>query len=170
MNTPAMARPMPSRRPVVGVMGGHVSDRRAEALAEELGRRIGEAGWFLLNGGRDQGVMAAAARGCRAGGGFSVGIHPGGSETDDVAPDLDLVIRTGMGYGRNHINILSSDVVVALPGGPGTLNEVAYARIHDKPTILLGFDDKDWFQDRVQRADDVDDAMERIRKALGDRA
>lgn len=161
---------MQKRKPVIGVMGGHSSDPEAEAVAEELGRRIGEAGWILLNGGRNQGVMAAAARGCREGGGFSVGIHPGDGNTNDIAPGLDLVIHSGVGFARNHINILSSDVVVALPGGPGTLNEVAYAHIHRKPTVLLGFDDKGWFQDLVQRADDVDDAMDRIRQALGDRA
>ena len=29
---------------------------------------------------------------------------------------------------RNHVNVLSSDVVVALPGGPGTLSELRLAR------------------------------------------
>ena len=38
---------------------------------------------------------------------------------------------------RNHINILSSDVVVALPGGAGTLSEVQLANIYRKPTIAF---------------------------------
>ncbi|MFP4388111.1 MAG: DNA-binding protein, partial [Desulfococcaceae bacterium] len=32
-------------------------------IAERLGRRIAEAGWVLLNGGRNAGVMAASAKG-----------------------------------------------------------------------------------------------------------
>jgi hypothetical protein len=36
---------------------------------------------------------------------------------------------------RNHINVLSSDVVVALPGGAGTASEVALALRYDRPAI-----------------------------------
>ena len=36
---------------------------------------------------------------------------------------------------RNHINILSSDVVLALPGGPGTLSEVELAVIYQTPCL-----------------------------------
>ena len=38
---------------------------------------------------------------------------------------------------RNHINILSSDAVVALPGGPGTLSEVQLAVAYGKPCIAF---------------------------------
>ncbi len=36
---------------------------------------------------------------------------------------------------RNHINVLSSDVIVALPGGHGTRNEVALAVRYKRPVI-----------------------------------
>jgi RimJ/RimL family protein N-acetyltransferase len=43
---------------------------------------------------------------------------------------------------RNHINVLSADLVVALPGGAGTHAEIQLARKYGKPVILfVGPDD-----------------------------
>lgn len=147
------------RTPVIGVMGGHVATPETEALAEELGAAIARKGWILLNGGRNEGVMAASARGASREGGFTVGVHPGHRESMDVAPHLDLVIFTSIGFARNAINAQSSSVLIALPGAAGTLNEVAFAETFRVPTILLRFDDKGWFGDRVRRAGSVDEAI-----------
>jgi hypothetical protein len=38
---------------------------------------------------------------------------------------------------RNHINVLSSDVIVALPGGPGTVSEVDLAKRYQRPVIAF---------------------------------
>jgi len=38
---------------------------------------------------------------------------------------------------RNHINILSADVVVALPGGPGTGSELQLAALYGKPKMAF---------------------------------
>jgi predicted Rossmann-fold nucleotide-binding protein len=38
---------------------------------------------------------------------------------------------------RNHINILTSDVIVALPGDAGTLSEVRLAVRYDRPIIAF---------------------------------
>jgi len=38
---------------------------------------------------------------------------------------------------RNHINVLTSDVVVVLPGGPGTLSEVELAVRYERPVIAF---------------------------------
>lgn len=156
------------RKHVVGVMGGHAHNPEAMALAEEVGRRIAEEGWILLNGGRNQGIMAASAKGCRDAGGFSVGIHPDPphiSGEEDIAPDLDLVIHTGIGYARNAINILSSQAIIVLPGSYGTLSEVTYAQTFKVPTVLLGFEDQGFFP-HVHRSEDVDDAIETVRRIL----
>ncbi len=40
---------------------------------------------------------------------------------------------------RNHINILSADMIVALPGGAGTLSEVRLAQRYRKPLIAWGW-------------------------------
>lgn len=127
------------RKPVIGVMGGGQVDPATLALARELGALIAGRGWVLLNGGRDAGVMAASAAGAKGAGGWVVGVLPD-ANTDRASPDLDLAICTGLGDGRNLINVLSADVVIACHGGAGTLSEVALALKNDKPVILLGFD------------------------------
>lgn len=38
---------------------------------------------------------------------------------------------------RNHINILTSDIIVALPGDAGTLNEVRLAVRYERPVIAF---------------------------------
>ena len=130
---------MHERRPIIGVMGGGSASPEVEETAYRLGGEIARRGWILLNGGRAAGVMDASARGAHEAGGLVVGILP----TRDLAGAsayLDIPIRTGMGDARNAINVLSSDVVIALPGGTGTLSEVALALKNGKPVVLLGFD------------------------------
>jgi predicted Rossmann-fold nucleotide-binding protein len=39
---------------------------------------------------------------------------------------------------RNHINALSGDVLIALPGGAGTVSEVMLAVRYGKPIVLFG--------------------------------
>lgn len=117
-------------------MGGGDEDPAAIQLAERVGELIAERGWVLLNGGRPAGVMQASARGARRAGGFVIGVLPT-RDKGAVAPDLDVAIVTGMGDGRNVINVLSSDVVIALPGGMGTVSEVALAIKSGRPVVLL---------------------------------
>ncbi|MFQ5591331.1 MAG: TIGR00725 family protein [Phycisphaerae bacterium] len=126
------------RSPVVGVMGGAKVGDEITAMARELGELIARRGWVLLNGGRNTGVMAASARGAKNAGGTVIGILPDMS-TRRASPDLDIAIVTGMGDGRNLINVLSSDVVIACAGALGTMSEVVFAAKHGKPVILLGW-------------------------------
>ncbi len=135
-----------TRKPVVGVMGGADVGAEVCALARELGKWIAERGWVLLNGGRDAGVMRASAAGAREADGTVIGILPD-ADTSRAAPDLDYAIVTGMGDARNLINVLTSDVVVACPGGAGTLSEVALALKNGTRVILLGWDAGDAFAD-----------------------
>ncbi len=130
---------------IVGVMGGGATGPAVEALAFELGNRIAKERWILLNGGRAVGVMDASARGAKMAGGFVVGILPD-STTRHASDYLDIPIVTGLGQARNSINILSSDVVVACPGGAGTLCEIALALKNKKPLILLGEHPRDLFK------------------------
>ena len=99
---------------------------------------IARRGWVLLNGGRNKGVMAASARGAKRAGGTVIGILPDKS-AKKASPDLDIAVITGMGDGRNLINVLSSDVVIACPGSLGTMCEVVLALNARKPVILVGW-------------------------------
>jgi uncharacterized protein (TIGR00725 family) len=129
---------------IIGVMGGGTASSDAVAAAYELGRLIARQGWILLNGGRRAGIMDASAKGAADQGGITVGILP--DETDaQVSEHIQLPILTGMGSARNVINVLSSHVVVACPGGAGTISEIALALKYGKTVILLNFDTGDIF-------------------------
>ena len=128
-----MKRPL-----IVGVMGGSKADEDTCQHAYALGALIAQQGWVLLNGGRNAGVMAASARGAVDHGGLTIGILPD-ADTDRTSEFIMIPICTAMGSARNVINILSSDIVVACPGGPGTVSEIALALKHGKYVITLGF-------------------------------
>lgn len=126
---------------VVGVIGaGEYADERAEAHAFQLGTLIAQAGWAVLSGGRDAGVMRAVNAGAKqVPGSLTVGILPD-AETP-AGPDVDLVIVTDLGSGRNNLIVLTSQVVIACGrGGPGTVSEVALALKAGKPVVLLDVD------------------------------
>jgi uncharacterized protein (TIGR00725 family) len=127
------------RKTVIGVMGGGSAAAVDAAAAYELGGMIARQGWILLNGGRAAGIMEAAARGAAENGGMTVGILP--DDTDaDLSAYIQIPILTGMGSGRNIINVLSSHVVVACAGGAGTVSEIALALKHARPVVLLNFE------------------------------
>lgn len=124
------------RKIIIGVMGpGNASPTEAEN-AYELGFLIAQNHWVLLTGGRNMGVMQAASHGAKAANGLTVGILPT-ADAKGLADTVDLAIFTDMGSGRNNINVLSCDVVVACGMGAGTASEVALAIKADKPVVLL---------------------------------
>ena len=176
---PAPAR----RRPVISVCGSSVSTPEVDAVAEELGFLIVQAGWVMACGGRT-GVMEAASRGgqrARAEGadGLVLGILPG-ADCQEANPYLDIVIPSGIGYARNSQVVLAGDVVVMVCGSTGTLSEAAYAWQYGKTIIALpgtggwaarlaGETLDDRRQDHVLPAADPAEAMALARQALGSR-
>lgn len=140
--------------PIVGVLGSG-SDPQDER-AGPLGRMLAEEGVHLLTGGGGGAMESvskafATAPGTRLG--RVLGVLPGSVEdgcytTRPGYPNrwVEIVIRTHLPLGgitgsstlsRNHINILSSDALIALPGGAGTRSEVNLAVLYGKP--LIGF-------------------------------
>jgi uncharacterized protein (TIGR00725 family) len=159
------------RRTVVGVMGGSVADERTTALSRELGRQIATSGWVLVSGARPTGVMQASITGAHEAGGLTVGVLYE-EDREAAAEGLDLVLPTGMGAGRNIINVLSSDVVVACRGTGGTLSEIALALRFGRPVVLLDFDPGEAFLSagapdaRWSYAATPDEAIEQIKRYL----
>jgi len=121
---------------VIGVIGESVfSDPAHEALAEEVGRRVAEAGAALICGGLS-GVMEAACRGAQRAGGRTIGIVPG-TDRAEANPFVEVAVATGMGQTRNAIIVLTADVLIAIGGGFGTLSEIGLALRHGKPVVGL---------------------------------
>ncbi|MCT0224834.1 hypothetical protein [Synechococcus sp. CS-1328] len=158
---------MNRRRTVVGVMGaGDGASAEAMRLAEQLGECISARGWVLLTGGRPAGVMAAASRGAaRVDGHLVVGVLPDEGNGDDSqgTAEVDLALFTGMGKGRNVINVLSADVLVICGGGgPGTASEAAHALNAGRPLILLAVPPlwHDFFCSLAQGVESASDVQE----------
>ncbi len=120
----------------IGLIGSGRSHPKWDDWAEEIGRGIAEHGGILICGGTS-GVMASAARGARKAGGVTVGILPG-AHADEANPFISIPIATGLGEGRNLLVVQSSDLLIAVGGGAGTLSEIGFALKLHKPLILLG--------------------------------
>ncbi len=137
--------------PVVGVMGSG-SEPHADR-ARRLGEWIARTGYHLLTGG-GAGVMAAATEAfVRVSGrrGLAIGILPAaaGGRPGDAPPGypnpwVEIAVRTHLdqvgpeGAGpasRNHLNVLSSSVVVVLPGSAGTASEARLAVRYGRPCV-----------------------------------
>jgi uncharacterized protein (TIGR00725 family) len=115
-------------------------------LAAPLGRWLAQEGVDLLTGGGG-GVMAAVCRAFRSvpdRRGLTIGVLPAGPPRGYPNPDVEVVIRTHLAArgeegtsesSRNHVNVLTSDVIVALPGGAGTRTEVVLALRYGRPLI-----------------------------------
>ena len=128
------------RLKVVGVMGSG-SNEHAD-LAEPLGKLIASLNAHLLTGG-GSGVMTSVSRAFSKSDrvGLTIGVLPC-KKNKPRSPKhgypnqwIEVPIATHLDGGqdghdlrsRNHINILSCDAVVALPGGAGTSSEVSLA-------------------------------------------
>lgn len=141
---------------IIGVMGSGSSEW--PELATPLGTWIAVHGFDLLTGA-GRGVMLATARAfatAQPRTGRSIGIVP--SETHPVFgfipvsgypnPFIDLPILTPLprkeagapdsALSRNYVNVLTSDVVIALPGSKGTLDEIRLATRFSKPLMCIG--------------------------------
>ncbi len=119
---------------VIGT-GDCPQDSEVALLAEEVGRRLAEAGVAVICGGLG-GVMEAAARGAAEAGGTVIGIVPGASVTD-ANPHCTHVVATAIGYARNLAVVASGDAVIAVGGEWGTLSEIGHARTFEKTVIAL---------------------------------
>ena len=141
---------------IIGVMGS--GNAEWPELAVPLGVWIADNGYDLLTGAGG-GVMLSTARAffTRIGRvGRSIGIIP--SEPDSELgftprpgypnPFIDLPILTPLPrreatapdneITRNYINVLTSDVIIALPGERGTHDEVRLAKRFARPVLCFG--------------------------------
>jgi uncharacterized protein (TIGR00725 family) len=119
----------------VSVVGPGDADPAALDAAGQVGRELAERGAVVVCGGRG-GVMEAACRGARAGGGTTVGILPDPDRSHANAY-LDVALPTGMGELRNGLVARAGDAMIAVGGEFGTLSEIAFALKLGRPVVGL---------------------------------
>jgi uncharacterized protein (TIGR00725 family) len=119
---------------VIGA-GGAEAGSEAWTLAEEVGKRLAEAGATVVCGGRG-GVMAAVARGAASAGGEVIGVLPW-TDPGEANPDCTHVVATGVGQARNLAVVGSGEVVIAIGGEWGTLSEIGHARSIGRTVVAL---------------------------------
>jgi len=136
------------RLPIVGVMGSGTS---ADARAAALGRWLAGEGVHLLTGagGGAMAVVSEAFHETPGRKGLVIGIVPSTEEPAVPKPGypnrwVEIPILTHLPLSgeqgtdvrsRNHINVLTSDVLIALAGGPGTVSEVKLAIRYGRPIV-----------------------------------
>jgi uncharacterized protein (TIGR00730 family) len=177
--------------PCVTVFGSarFEEDHRYYALAREVGRRLGRAGFTVLTGG-GPGIMEAANRGARDVKAPSIGCNIVLPTEQKPNPFLDRWLEFRYFFVRKVMLVKYSYAFVVLPGGFGTMDEIfecatliQTGKIKNFPLILMG---TDYWQplhdflchrmvpektilpadcDRIIFTDSVDEAMERILSA-----
>src|SRR5262249_32948142 len=100
--------------------------------AREVGRRFAEAGWAVVTGGGG-GVMEAANRGAREGGGLSVGFNIELPQEQRPNPYLDLELTFRHFYARKTMFVKAAEGFIVFPGGFGTADELLGARTLARP-------------------------------------
>ena len=112
--------------------------------ADELGKRIGKNGDTLVFGAGSKGLMGATARGAKAFGAKIIGVIPEALNLPGIPyEECDELTATPDMRSRKKLLDESSDVLVALPGGFGTLEELLEVitskqlGYHAKPIVIL---------------------------------
>ena len=94
-------------------------------MTEEMGKWMAENGHDVVFGGCNMGLMDCIGKAVKAHGGRAIGVVPSlvekGGRTFD---DLDVEIPCDNLSDRKDLLLAQSDIVVALPGGIGTLDEI----------------------------------------------
>ncbi|MFC6988550.1 TIGR00725 family protein [Haloplanus sp. GCM10025708] len=118
--------------------GGTVTEATAETAAA-VGRLLAQRGHVVVCGGRG-GVMEAACRGAKDADGETIGILPGEDRT--AANDyVDVAVATGLNHARNALVVMNGDAVIAVDGGGGTLSELGFSFVYDRPVVGVGTHD-----------------------------
>jgi uncharacterized protein (TIGR00725 family) len=161
-----------------------------DTLARDIGELLARLGVNLLTGG-GRGVMTSVSRAfvqAPRDRGICIGIIPCFSESERERPKdgypneyVELAIYTHLPHSgprgkddlsRNHINVLSSVAVIALPGELGTASEVSLAVDYDKPVIVYSPERSlvEHFEKSVARATTLRDVEEFLARHLARKA
>ena len=151
-------------RPAVAMFGSARigEEHPAYVAARETGRLFGERGWAVVTGGGG-GVMEAANRGAKEGGGLSVGFNIELPHEQEPNHYLDIEYTFAHFYARKVCFVKPSEGFIIFPGGFGTLDElfesltlIQTGKVLNFPVVLFGSDHwtelLGWMRDKPLRA------------------
>jgi len=114
--------------------------------ARDVARRFAEAGWAVVTGG-GPGVMEAANRGAKEGGGLSVGFNIELPHEQHENPYLDIEYTFQHFYARKTMFVKAAEGYVVFPGGFGTMDElfesltlIQTGKVEHFPVVLFDVD------------------------------
>jgi uncharacterized protein (TIGR00725 family) len=160
----------------ISIIGASEIDKETEEKAIEMGRLIAKNKYILSCGGLT-GVMEAVCKGAKEEYGLTIGIVP--STNKNVANKyVDIVIPCPFSQARNIVVVLSGDACIAISGKAGTLSEICFAWIYNKPIVALtnvgGWSSKisnqkldDRRSDMIYGAKTPQEAIEKINQLIG---
>ena len=133
-------------RPAVSCFGSARSPEGSGPyeVARETARLFAEAGWAVVTGG-GPGVMEAANRGCREGGGLSVGFGIELPDEQKMNDYIDLGLVFDHFYARKTMFVKAAEGFCVFPGGFGTADElfeslvlIQTGKVMHFPVVLMG--------------------------------
>lgn len=134
--------------PAVTVFGSarFEPDHRYYQMAQEVGERLARAGFTTITGG-GPGIMEAANRGAKQGGGVSVGCSIELPHEQAGNPFLDVMVEFHYFFVRKVMLVKYSYAFIVMPGGFGTMDEIfetatliQTGKMHDFPIVIMGTD------------------------------
>ncbi|HET9657066.1 MAG TPA: TIGR00730 family Rossman fold protein [Kineosporiaceae bacterium] len=132
--------------PAISVFGSARTPREHPdyRMAEQVGRRLAEAGFAVITGG-GPGAMEGANKGACDAGGVSVGLGIELPFEQDMNDWVDLMVNFRYFFARKTMFIKYAQGFVVLPGGFGTFDElfeslvlVQTHKVTSFPIVLLG--------------------------------
>jgi uncharacterized protein (TIGR00725 family) len=120
---------------IISVIGASEIDKETEELTFQIGRLLALNKFIVACGGLS-GVMEAICRGAKKENGLTIGIipHPEKSAANKY---VDIVIPCPFSQARNIVVVLTGDACLAISGKAGTLSEICFAWIYQKPIVAL---------------------------------
>ena len=128
----------------IGVMGSAEDlnySKEALEFAKEIGKEIAKSNNILVYGAEKEysSLSTNAAMEADKYKGITVGVTPGKKKMiyGDFRPTILIPCGLEMGGGREFTLVLSTDVIIAIGGGSGTLTEMAIAYQVNIPIVVI---------------------------------